>query len=210
MAEEKKRKRRSKEDQSDRRQKEDQLIEKLITVRRVTKVVKGGKNMRFSALVVVGDGKGRVGYANGKAREVPDAMKKASDRARKNMIRVPLKSGRTLHHDVVKSIGAAKVYLRAAPAGTGVIAGGAMRSIFEALGVHDIVSKSVGTSNYHNTVRATFEALQSIQSPRFIASKLGKKVSDILGRRGSMRVIDQDQSIDVSDESETIGETEGE
>lgn len=159
------------------------FIEKLISVRRVTKVVKGGKTMRFSALVVVGDGKGKVGYATGKAREVPDAVKKAVERAKRAMIRIPLREGRTIHHDVVADTGAAKVYLRTAPAGTGVIAGGAMRQLFEALGVHDVVSKSVGTGNYHNVVRATMKALTQISSPRSVAQKLGKKITDIIARR---------------------------
>jgi small subunit ribosomal protein S5 len=186
--EEKKPKRRSsrKGEPSESRQKrerDESLMEKLISVRRVTKVVKGGKNMRFSALVVVGDGKGRVGFATGKAREVPDAVKKAVDRAKRSLVRVPLREGRTLHHDVRASSGASIVYLRSAPAGTGVIAGGAMRSIFEVLGIHDIVSKSIGTPNYHNTVRATFEAFKKMQSPRYVASKLGRKVGDILARR---------------------------
>ena len=162
---------------------QEQIIEKLVSVRRVTKVVKGGKNMRFSALVVVGDGKGRVGYASAKAREVPDAVKKASDRAKKSMIRVSLKEGRTIRHDVSAKIGAGHVFLRTAPAGTGVIAGGPMRAVFEALGVQDIVSKSVGSGNYHNMVRATFCALQSITPPKQVAAKLGKKLSDILSRR---------------------------
>jgi len=163
--------------------KEEQLIEKLVSVRRVTKVVKGGKTLRFSALVVIGDGKGRVGYATGKAREVPEAVRKASDRAKKAMIRVPLREGRTLHHDVRARVGAGKVFLRSAAAGTGVIAGGAMRAVFEALGIHDVVSKSVGTNNYHNTVRATIEALKQVSSPRYIANKLGKKLSDVVARR---------------------------
>lgn len=166
------------------RDREEQLIEKLVSVRRVTKVVKGGKNMRFSALVVVGDGKGRVGYATGKAREVPDAVKKAVERAKKSMIRVPLREGRTLHHDVQAKVGAGLVILRSAPAGTGVIAGGAMRAVFEAVGLHDVVSKSIGSDNYHNVVHATVEALGSVVSPRHIAAKLGKKVNDILARRG--------------------------
>jgi small subunit ribosomal protein S5 len=164
--------------------KEEQFIEKLVSVRRVTKVVKGGKTLRFSALVIVGDGKGKVGYATGKAREVPEAVKKAVDKAKRSMIKVPLREGRTLFHDVSARIGAGHVFLRSAPAGTGVIAGGAMRSLFEALGIHDVVSKSVGTSNYHNTVRATFEALKNISSPRQVAAKLGKKVSDLNARRG--------------------------
>jgi small subunit ribosomal protein S5 len=163
--------------------KDDQIIEKLINVRRVTKVVKGGKNLRFSALVIVGDGKGRAGYATGKAREVPEAFKKAVERARKNMVRIPLREGRTLHHDVSVKIGAGRVCLRSAPAGTGVIVGGAMRAVFEALGVHDVVGKSIGTSNYNNVVKATFDALRQIHQPRYIASKLGKKLSEINERR---------------------------
>lgn len=160
-----------------------QIIEKLVSVRRVTKVVKGGKNMRFSALVVVGDGKGRAGYASAKAREVPDAVKKASEKAKKSMIRVSLKEGRTIRHDVSARVGAGLVFLRSAPAGTGVIAGGSMRAVFEALGVQDIVSKSVGSGNYHNVVRATFTALRRVESPRQIAAKLGKKLPEILDRR---------------------------
>jgi small subunit ribosomal protein S5 len=164
-------------------QQEEQIVERLISVRRVTKVVKGGKNMRFSALVVVGDGKGRVGYASGKAREVPDAVKKAAEKAKKKMIRVSLKEGRTIRHDARARVGAGLVFLRTAPAGTGVIAGGPMRAVFEALGVQDIVSKSVGSGNYHNMVRATFAALQSITPPKQVAAKLGKKLTDILARR---------------------------
>lgn len=164
-------------------QREEQLIEKLVSVRRVTKVVKGGKNMRFSALVVVGDGKGRVGYATGKAREVPDAVKKAVDKAKKHMIRIPLREGRTLHHDIHTKVGAGEVYLRSAPAGTGVIAGGPMRAVFEAAGIHDIVSKSVNTGNYHNVVGATMEALRTVTSPRAVANKLGKKINEIVARR---------------------------
>jgi small subunit ribosomal protein S5 len=159
------------------------LIEKLVSVRRVTKVVKGGKNMRFSALVIVGDGKGRVGYASGKAREVPDAVKKASEKARRNMIRVPLREGRTLHHDIQGRYGAGNVYLRSAPPGTGVIAGGAMRAVFEAVGIQDIVSKSIGTQNYHNMVHATMDALKNIASPKNVANRLGLKVSDVVAFR---------------------------
>lgn len=165
---------------------EQQLIEKLVSVRRVTKVVKGGKILRFSALVIVGDGKGKVGFASGKAREVPDAVKKAVDKAKKAMIRVPLREGRTLHHDIVGRDGAGKVFLRAAPVGTGVIAGGPMRAVFEALGLHDVVSKSIGSGNYHNMVRATFDALRSLHSPRSIANKLGKKLNEIVARRDHM------------------------
>ena len=176
---------------------QEQLIEKLVSVRRVTKVVKGGKNMRFSALVVVGDGRGRVGYASAKAREVPDAVKKASEKAKKSMIRVSLKEGRTIRHDVSARIGAGHVFLRTAPAGTGVIAGGPMRAVFEALGVQDIVSKSVGSGNYHNMVRATFVALRNVVPPRYVASKLGKKLTDILARRsaGKRNVVSEDSKV---------------
>ncbi len=158
-------------------------IEKLVTVNRVAKVVKGGRRFSFSALVVVGDGKGRVGYGSGKAREVPDAVRKATERARKNMIRVPLREGRTLHHDISAKYGAGRVHMRTAPAGTGIIAGGPMRAVLEALGVADVVAKSLGTSNPHNMVRATFEAFRAMMSPRMVAHRRGKKVSDIIGRR---------------------------
>jgi small subunit ribosomal protein S5 len=168
---------------SEQRNNDEQFVEKLVSVRRVTKVVKGGKILRFSALVIVGDGKGRVGFASGKAREVPDAVKKAVDKAKKTMIRVPLREGRTLHHDVRGRDGAGEVFLRSAPAGTGVIAGGPMRAVFEALGLHDVVSKSVGSTNYHNMVRATFDALRSVNSPRSVANKLGKKLGEIVARR---------------------------
>ncbi len=173
--------------------KDEQFIEKLVNVRRVTKVVKGGKNLRFSALVVVGDGKGRVGYGSGKAREVPDAVKKATERAKKTMIKVPLREGRTLHHDVNARVGAGIVYLRSASPGTGVIAGGPMRAVFEALGLQDVVSKSVGTSNYYNMVRATFEALRNISSPRQVANKLGRKLNEILVRRDGYNATNQPQ-----------------
>jgi small subunit ribosomal protein S5 len=159
------------------------IVEKLVSVRRVTKVVKGGKNMRFSALVIVGDQRGRVGYASAKAREVPDAVKKAAEKAKKSMMRVSLKEGRTIRHDMSARSGAGLVFLRTAPAGTGVIAGGPMRAIFEALGVQDIVSKSVGSGNYHNMVAATFAALRKVVPPRVVAAKLGKKLPEILERR---------------------------
>ena len=160
-------------------------IEKLVSVRRVAKVIKGGRRFTFAALMVVGDGKGRVGYATGKAREVPDAVRKATELARKNMKRIPLKEGRTLHHDIQGRAGAGNVYMRTAPAGTGIIAGGPMRAIFEALGVHDVVSKSTGTSNPMNMVLATLNALESSMSPRQVAQRRGKKVSEIISRRGS-------------------------
>ncbi len=160
-----------------------ELIDKLVSINRVAKVVKGGRRFGFAALVVVGDGKGRVGYGTGKAKEVPDAMRKALDAAKKSMVRIPLREGRTLHHDVAGRYGAGKVMLRTAPVGTGIIAGGPMRAVFEALGVQDVVAKSVGTSNPHNMLKATFDALQTMRSPRAIAAKRGKKVGDVVGHR---------------------------
>lgn len=162
-----------------------ELIEKPVAIMRVAKTVKGGRRMAMSAIVVVGDGKGRVGFGSGKAKEVPDAMRKATESARKNMIRVPLREGRTLHHDIRGRFGAGKVTIRSAPPGTGIIAGGPMRAIFEALGVADVVAKSMGTSNPHNMLKATFQALESIRSPRAIAAKRGMKVGEIVSRRES-------------------------
>jgi small subunit ribosomal protein S5 len=162
---------------------ETDVIEKLVSINRVAKVVKGGRRFGFAALVVVGDGKGRVGYGSGKAREVPEAIRKAGEQARRSMMRVPLREGRTLHHDVQGHFGSGRVVLRAAPAGTGIIAGGPMRAVFEALGVHDVVTKSIGSSNPHNMVRATFGALSNLMSPRAVANRRDKKVSDIIGRR---------------------------
>lgn len=162
---------------------ETEIVEKLVSINRVAKVVKGGKRFGFSALVVVGDGKGRVGHGSGKAKEVPEAIKKATDQARRNMIRVPLREGRTLHHDITGHFGAGLVRMRTAIPGTGIIAGGPMRAVFEALGVQDVVSKSIGTSNPHNMVRATFEALKHVRAPRYVAAKRGKKVGEIVGRR---------------------------
>ncbi|MBP7064198.1 30S ribosomal protein S5 [Ferrovibrio sp.] len=161
-----------------------EFVDKLVSINRVAKVVKGGKRFGFAALVVVGDQKGRVGYGSGKAREVPEAIRKATEHAKRNLIRVNLREGRTLHHDIEARHGAGKVVLRAAPAGTGIIAGGPMRAVFETLGVADVVTKSVGSSNPHNMVKATFAALQALNAPRQIANKRGKKVADILGRRG--------------------------
>ena len=160
-----------------------ELIEKLVSINRVAKVVKGGRRFGFAALVVVGDGKGRVGHGAGKAREVPEAIRKATEQAKRGMIRVPLREGRTLHHDVKGHFGAGRVVFRVAEAGTGIIAGGPVRAIFEALGVHDVVAKSIGTSNPHNMVKASFAALQGSTSPRAVAARRGKKVSEILGRR---------------------------
>jgi small subunit ribosomal protein S5 len=163
----------------------EELIEKLVHINRVSKTVKGGKRFGFAALVVVGDGKGRAGFGHGKAREVPEAISKATAAAKKAMIRVPLRDGRTLHHDGLGHFGAGRVTVRTAPAGTGIIAGGPMRAIFESLGVADVVTKSVGTSNPYNMIRATFEALKEQTSPRSVAQRRGKKVSDLLGRGGA-------------------------
>jgi small subunit ribosomal protein S5 len=167
----------------DDRQDSGELIDRLVNINRVAKVVKGGRRFGFSALVIVGDGKGRVGYGSGKAREVPEAVRKATEQAKRGMIRVPLRQGRTLHHDIQGHFGAGRVVLRAAPAGTGIIAGGPMRAVFEALGINDVVAKSIGSSNPHNMVKATFDALSKMMSPRAVAAKRGKKVGDIVGRR---------------------------
>ena len=163
----------------------EELIEKLVHINRVSKTVKGGKRFGFAALVVVGDGKGRVGFGHGKAREVPEAITKATAAAKKKMVRVPLKEGRTLHHDCKGHFGAGNVNVRSAPAGTGIIAGGPMRAVFESLGVADVVTKSVGTSNPYNMVRATFDALVNQTSPKSVAQRRGKKVADLLGRGGA-------------------------
>ena len=152
----------------------EELIEKLVHINRVSKTVKGGKRFGFAALVVVGDGKGRAGFGHGKAREVPEAISKATAAAKKAMVRVPLRDGRTLHHDGKGHFGAGKVTVRSAPSGTGIIAGGPMRAVFESLGVADVVTKSVGTSNPYNMIRATFEALKDQSSPRIVAQRRGK------------------------------------
>ena len=162
----------------------EELIEKLVHINRVSKTVKGGKRFGFAALVVVGDGKGRAGFGHGKAREVPEAISKATAAAKKAMIRVPLRDGRTLHHDGRGHFGAGNVTVRSAPAGTGIIAGGPMRAVFESLGVADVVTKSVGTSNPYNMIRATFEALGEQTSPKSVAQRRGKKVSDLIKRGG--------------------------
>ena len=167
----------------DRDRQDSDLVNKLVDVNRVAKVVKGGRRFGFSALVVIGDGKGRVGYGSGKAREVPEAVRKAEEQAKRSMVRVPLRQGRTLHHDIFGHFGAGRILLRAAPPGTGIIAGGPMRAVLEALGVKDVVSKSLGSSNPHNMIKATFQALRAVDSPRSIAAKRGKKVGEIIGRR---------------------------
>ncbi len=164
-------------------ERESEIVDRLVAINRVAKVVKGGKNFGFAALVVVGDEKGRAGFGHGKAREVPEAIRKATDEAKKKMVRVPLREGRTLHHNGSGRWGAGKVVLRSAPPGTGLIAGGPMRAVFEVLGIRDVVAKSLGSSNPYNMVRATFEALREQVSPRQVAQKRSLKVADVLSRR---------------------------
>jgi small subunit ribosomal protein S5 len=164
----------------------EELIEKLVHINRVSKTVKGGKRFGFAALVVVGDGKGRAGFGKGKAREVPEAITKATAAAKRGMVRVPLKEGRTLHHDGKGHFGAGRVTVRTAPPGTGIIAGGPMRAVFESLGVADVVTKSIGTSNPYNMIRATFEALGDQTSPKAVAQRRGKKIADLMSRRAGL------------------------
>lgn len=164
---------------------EPEFHEKLVAVNRVAKVVKGGRRFGFAALMVVGDGKGRVGTGHGKAKEVPEAIRKATEQAKKKMFRVPLREGRTIHHDVKGVSGAGKILLRSAPSGTGVIAGGPMRAVCDCVGIQDVVGKAIGSSNPYNMVNATLEALKSIESPRQIAARRGKKVSDVVMARES-------------------------
>ncbi len=166
--------------------KESSLVEKLISVNKCTKVVKGGKNLSFGALVVVGDKKGRINFGTGKAREVADARTKAFTNAKKMLKKVPLKEGRTVHHDVEGEYGACKVIIRTAPSGTGIISGGVMRSIFECLGVKDVVAKSVGSSNPYNVIMAAFNALLNINSPKSVADRRGKNINEIIKRRNSL------------------------
>ena len=173
---------RRREENRDQRQdrEQDEFKDKLVTINRVAKVVKGGRRFSFAALVVVGDEKGRVGWGAGKAREVPEAIRKATERAKRGLIRVPMREGRTLHHDIIGEFGAGRVILRAAPAGTGIIAGGPMRAVFEVLGMGDVVAKCTGTTNPHNMVKATFAGLARCTSPRAVAARRGKKVADLL------------------------------
>ncbi|MGD9638209.1 MAG: 30S ribosomal protein S5 [Alphaproteobacteria bacterium] len=161
----------------------EELVDKLVHINRVAKVVKGGRRFAFAAIVVVGDQRGRVGCGAGKAKEVPEAVRKATDAAKKNMVRVPLREGRTLHHDSYGRFGAGKVVMRSAPAGTGIIAGGSMRAVFETVGIQDVVAKSLGSQNPYNVIKATFDAFKNINSPKGVASKRGKKIGDIVGRR---------------------------
>jgi small subunit ribosomal protein S5 len=166
---------------------DDGITDKLVNINRVAKVVKGGRRFAFAALVVVGDQKGKVGYGAGKAREVPEAIRKATERAKRSMIRVPMKEGRTLHHDVEGHFGAGSVILRSASAGTGIIAGGPLRAVFETLGIGDVVAKSLGSRNPHNMVKATFAALAQCASPRSVATRRGKKVAELFGRRDNVQ-----------------------
>ena len=180
----------AREDRRDRRSRDDrepEFADRLVAINRVAKVVKGGKRFGFAALVVVGDQKGRVGFGSGKAKEVPEAIRKATEDAKRGMIRVPLREGRTLHHDIKGHHGAGKVVMRAAPQGTGIIAGGPMRAVFEMLGVQDVVAKSVGSANPYNMIRATFDGLRNESSPRMVAARRGKKVSEILPAREERR-----------------------
>ena len=171
-------------DRGGREERDSEFIDRLVHINRVAKVVKGGRRFGFAALVVVGDQKGRVGFGHGKAREVPEAIRKATEAAKRTLIRVPLREARTLHHDVTGRHGAGKVVLRSAPPGTGIIAGGPMRAVFETLGINDIVAKSQGTANPYNMVRATFDALKNVDSPRSVAARRGLKVSELQARRG--------------------------
>lgn len=174
---------------------EPEFMERLVGINRVAKTTKGGRNMAFAALMVVGDGKGRVGFGSGKAKEVPEAIRKATEQAKRNIIRVPLREGRTLHHDIKGRHGAGKVFMRSAPQGTGIIAGGPMRAVFEAVGIHDVVAKAIGSNNPYSMVNATFEGLKNIQSPRHIASRRNKKVADIVsGREGKPEVEANDEA----------------
>ena len=164
-------------------ERDSEFIDRLVFINRVSTVVKGGRRFSFAALVVVGDQKGHVGFGHGKAREVPEAIKKATDAAKASLVKVPLKEGRTLHHDIEGRHGAGKVILRAAPPGTGIIAGGPMRAVFEVLGIQDVVAKSIGSSNPYNMVRATVKALAKINSPRQVAARRGKKVNEVISQR---------------------------
>lgn len=164
-----------------------EIVERLVAVNRVSKTVKGGRRMGFAAIMVVGDGRGRIGAGAGKAREVPEAIKKATDQAKRSMVRVPLRDGRTIHHDVEARFGAGRVRFRAAPAGTGIIAGGPLRAVFEVLGIHDIVAKSLGSSNPYNMVKAALAAFKLMESPRMVAGRRGRRVNEVLGKKADAK-----------------------
>jgi small subunit ribosomal protein S5 len=183
------------ENRRDRRAERDEnpeFADRLVAINRVSKTVKGGKRFGFAALVVVGDQKGRVGFGKGKAKEVPEAIRKATEQAKRQMMRVPLREGRTLHHDIEGRHGAGKVVMRTAPEGTGIIAGGPMRAVFEMLGVKDVVSKSLGSQNPYNMIRATLDGLRKQSSPRSVAQRRGKKVADILGKHDAPAAAEAD------------------
>lgn len=190
----------AKAERQPREKEESEFIEKLVAVNRVAKVVKGGRRFGFAALVVIGDGRGRVGTGHAKSKEVPDAVKKATDQAKRNMIRVPLREGRTLHHDIRGHFGAGRVTMRTAPTGTGIIAGGPMRAVFECLGVQDVVAKVTGSNNPYNMVNATLEALKYMQSPRQVATRRGKKIADVVAQRESTKAGEAVDAADGSDE----------
>ncbi|HCS23118.1 MAG TPA: 30S ribosomal protein S5 [Alphaproteobacteria bacterium] len=164
-----------------------EVVERLVAINRVAKTVKGGRRMAFAALVVVGDGRGRIGAGSGKAREVPEAIRKATEQAKRSMIRVPLREGRTLHHDVEARFGGGSIRLRSAVPGTGIIAGGPLRAVFEVLGIQDVVAKSLGSSNPYNMVKAALEAFQKMESPRMVAARRGRRVNEVLGRKGDVK-----------------------
>jgi small subunit ribosomal protein S5 len=182
MAEQRERRQGGRDRREDRREREEtpEFADRLVAINRVSKTVKGGKRFGFAALVVVGDQRGRVGFGKGKAKEVPEAIRKATEQAKRSLVRVPLRDGRTLHHDIEGRHGAGKVVMRTAPAGTGIIAGGPMRAVFEMLGIADVVAKSMGSQNPYNMIRATIDGLKQESSPRMIAQRRGKKVADIL------------------------------
>lgn len=172
------------------REEGNELHERLVAVNRVSKTVKGGRRMGFVAIMVVGDGRGRIGMGSGKSREVPEAIKKATEQAKRSMIRVPLRDGRTIHHDIEARFGAGRVRLRSATAGTGVIAGGPLRAVFEVLGIQDIVAKSFGSSNPYNMVKAALTAFGKMESPRSVAARRGRRVNEVLGRKGDKEKVD--------------------
>ncbi len=191
MAQERREGGRDRERSRDREERDSEFVDKLVHINRVAKVVKGGRRFGFAALVVIGDQKGRVGFGHGKAREVPEAIRKATESAKRDLIFVPLRDGRTLHHDVAGRHGAGKVLLRTAKPGTGIIAGGPMRAVFETLGVQDVVAKSMGSSNPYNMVRATFDALKNQMHPKDVASARGIKYSTLQARRGAAVASDE-------------------
>ena len=184
------------DNRKDRKNREEtpEFADRLVAINRVSKTVKGGKRFGFAALVVVGDQKGRVGYGKGKAKEVPEAIRKATEQAKRKIVRVPLREGRTLHHDMDGRHGAGKVVLRTAPAGTGIIAGGPMRAVFEMLGVQDIVAKSTGSPNPYNMIRATLDGLTKETSPRLVAQRRGKKLSELIPRSGDVAAVEKIES----------------